>query len=359
MRLSRSRLKEQYRSLAQLNVGAAASEKRQRGLEFEAFLHALLEAEGLEPRTRFRPEGEEIDGSFLLDGRVYLVEAKWHASPLAASSIYAFRGKVDGKLMGTLGVSISMSGYGDDAANALTLGKGLNTILFDQGDIDACVSGPATFTEILRRKLRAAAEEGVVYLPTRTKELVSQRIPETKEIRVSEAVVDAEQPRRQAVRTVVVVCEGPTDEAILSRLTARILKDNDLEAVVRFVPAMGKEPLPRMVNALRSVLPPETHFIIVTDSDGDVWATERLVRQGLDAPVDGIVIPHPSIEAWLAPGAPAPKETLMGRMSKRGPSRLQGLADLTAGLDIEGLKASDPSFAAYCSKIVAGASGRD
>jgi hypothetical protein len=41
-----------------------------------------------------------------------LLEAKWHRDEfeLPASTIYEFKGKVDGKLVGTVGIFISMSG---------------------------------------------------------------------------------------------------------------------------------------------------------------------------------------------------------------------------------------------------------
>jgi len=60
----------------------------------------MLADEGLAPRIRFRPSGEEIDGSFLHQGRVMLLETKWTQDPLPASSIYQFRGKVEGKPRG-------------------------------------------------------------------------------------------------------------------------------------------------------------------------------------------------------------------------------------------------------------------
>src|SRR5450759_337008 len=106
-----------YKALLALK-GASAQERRKAGLEFEELLNALLDQEGLNPRTRYRPKGEEIDGSFVLESRVFLLEAKWHTKPLPASAIYAFRGKVEGKLSGTLGVFISGSGYSSHAVDA-------------------------------------------------------------------------------------------------------------------------------------------------------------------------------------------------------------------------------------------------
>lgn len=74
---------------------------------FERIINALLSREALDPRTSFRPLGEEIDGFFELRDRTYLLEAKWRRDPLPASDLYAFKGKVDGKLVGTIGVLMS------------------------------------------------------------------------------------------------------------------------------------------------------------------------------------------------------------------------------------------------------------
>lgn len=153
-----------YLQLAEMPKDARCSEKQRRGRELETVLHDLLIIERLDPRTHYRPEGEEVDGSFWLDGRAYLLEAKWHQEPLPASSIYMFKGKVDGKLDGTIGIFISMSGFSEEAVEALSHGKKLNIILFDRNDVEACILGKPPFKALMRRKLRAAAEEGIVYL---------------------------------------------------------------------------------------------------------------------------------------------------------------------------------------------------
>jgi hypothetical protein len=128
-------------------------------------LHDLLQEEGLEPRLHYRPSGEEIDGSFVLHGRIFLLEAKWHNDPIPASALYAFKGKVDGKLVSTLGIFISISGYSRDAVDALMVGKDLNVVLFDGADIDACMDQNVGFKAVLGYKLRLASEIGLVYAP--------------------------------------------------------------------------------------------------------------------------------------------------------------------------------------------------
>jgi hypothetical protein len=59
---------------------------QRRGRRFEGFLGEMFERFGLAPRGDFRLVGEQIDGSFKLNGQTYLVEAKWHGTPIGFAS---------------------------------------------------------------------------------------------------------------------------------------------------------------------------------------------------------------------------------------------------------------------------------
>jgi hypothetical protein len=138
---------------------------RNRGLKFEKALYHVLAVDKLQPRIGYPIQGEQIDGSFVLDGRVFLLEAKWLKKPVPTKELLAFHAKVDGKLSGTLGVFLSMSGYYEKAADALTKGKVLTVIMFDARDVEACMDKRIGFRHVLEKKLRAAAEGGLVYWP--------------------------------------------------------------------------------------------------------------------------------------------------------------------------------------------------
>lgn len=144
---------------------ASNLKKRARGRLFERILSAALDEAGLRPRLSYRPKGEEIDGSIWFEGRTILIEAKWTRDPHPASSLYQFRGKVDGKLVGTLGLFISMSGFSTDAVDALVAGKDLNIILADGDDVRAIAEGNLDFREALQIKLRAAGDTGTPFAP--------------------------------------------------------------------------------------------------------------------------------------------------------------------------------------------------
>lgn len=70
--------KEEYKKWCIVPYAPEKSWFRNRGFAFEKILNACLQADGLEPRSGYKTEGEQIDGSFFLDGSVFLLEAKWH-----------------------------------------------------------------------------------------------------------------------------------------------------------------------------------------------------------------------------------------------------------------------------------------
>jgi hypothetical protein len=93
---------------------------------------------------------------------------KWEAAPIPASSIFAFRGKIDGKLAGTLGVFVSMSGFAVDAPNALIWGKDLNVVLVDETDVALALQAGRSLRDMMHIKLRYAAQTGQIYFRYKT-----------------------------------------------------------------------------------------------------------------------------------------------------------------------------------------------
>lgn len=205
-------------------------DKHRRGYVFQNLIYSMLYHEGLRPRTTYRPKGEEIDGAFYLNHRTFLLEAKWTADPIPASEIYEFKGKVDGKLAGTLGIFISMSGYSEDAPEALEKGKTPNIVLFDQSDMDAIFIYDTKFVEVLDFKLRQAGEVGKTYVPFELPKLIAKA-------KATEIIIGAAQVwRPREVPTyaqvdlgygkplVLVLCEGASDAVILEGILQRLIE---------------------------------------------------------------------------------------------------------------------------------------
>jgi hypothetical protein len=153
--------------------------KAKRSYAFELITFKLLALEGLDPslpyyvspprqgedgsagtrRSGRQPGGEQIDGAFVLDGRDFLVESKWQG-PIASADMYVFRGRVEGKLVGTIGVFISAEGFVKDAEYTLISGKELNVLLVDGEDVGLALEPRNSFRTMLRAKLRQAALMG-------------------------------------------------------------------------------------------------------------------------------------------------------------------------------------------------------
>lgn len=341
----RALIVSQFEELVDLPSDATAVDKRRRGKRFEVFLRSLLDNEQLDARVRIRLGGEEIDGSFVLDGRVFLLEAKWHAEPIPAASVYAFKGKVDGKLVGTVGLFVSMSGYSSEAIDALTAGKSLNVLLFDREDIESALSAEYGFTRALRSKQRAAADQGLVFFPYRA-EQVTHAIAATPTITHTFAsTIRSDAADGAGDPDVVIVCEGLTDRNILSSLVSRILETEQRSATLRIVAAMGKLSLPLLANQLWKELPESVAYLIVADSDGDAAGTVSSIESGLQQEGVGVVAVDPSLEVWLLPDADEPhRELRRVRRQTGAPTILRTAEHLAEAIDLSALRQNSPSF---------------
>lgn len=228
-------------SASSLPANATTAEKAARGRDFERALVGMFHEAGLEPRASFRPSGEEVDGSIWLDGRTYLFEAKWTAASHPASSLYQFKGKIDGKLSGSVGLFFSMSGYSTDAVEALIAGKDLNLVLFDGADVRLLADGGIGIADAIRLKLRAAAESGTPYVTLG--DLLSARgtVP--------------------SVRTVFV--EGRFDQLVFEYL--REFRAATLP--VKLVASAGPMNMAPMIDAVAQAAEKPISFVAILESD--------------------------------------------------------------------------------------------
>ncbi len=157
---------QQIRELGNLQtefVALTCLENRQEaGRRLETLLNRLFELSDLKPRAPFRVEGEQIDGSFLLDGEVYLVEAKWEKNALGQAELLVFRGKIESKSAFTRGVFIALNDVTEPARDAITRGKQPNFFIMNGYDLMMILQGAIPLAEFLRRRQRLLAEEGAV-----------------------------------------------------------------------------------------------------------------------------------------------------------------------------------------------------
>jgi len=229
---------------------------QRRGFALERIISRILLTEGLEPKTHIRPSGEEIDGSFLYAERTFLLEAKWKAEPVPASDFYAFKGKVDGKLVGTIGVFVSMSGFSPDAVDALKFGKEINLILFNGSDFQLVAQGHLTFIAALRKKLRYAAEEGQPFLPLSAG-------PDAAAAAATATSAPAGNAASFRTGLANIIVEGAADQEALQILLGRV--DSGIAAATRVWPAGGQLNVASLLRQLHSAGAPGLAAVIESD----------------------------------------------------------------------------------------------
>ena len=133
-----------------------------RGYAFEDFLKRAFDLFGLQTRAPFRNVGEQIDGSFLLDDQIYLLEAKWTRNPIGVADLHAFHGKLE-KAAWTRGLFVSYGGVTTDGLAAFGPAKRL--ICMEGRDIYDALEKQIPLADLLRAKVRRAAETGHPFVP--------------------------------------------------------------------------------------------------------------------------------------------------------------------------------------------------
>lgn len=133
-----------------------------RGYAFESFLKRAFDQFGLRAREPFRNTGEQIDGSFLLDGEVYLLEAKWTRDPIGVEPLHAFHGKLD-KAAWTRGLFVSYGGFSPEGL--LAFGAAKRLICVEGRDLYDAFGRSIPLPALLQAKVRRAAETGRPFVP--------------------------------------------------------------------------------------------------------------------------------------------------------------------------------------------------
>jgi len=323
--------------LLEVPAGADRHWFQQRGRAFERVQTAILAREKMEPRTSMRPSGEEIDGSFGMGDRFFLLEAKWHANPIPASALYAFKGKVDGKLEGTIGTFFSMSDFSADAVDALLSGKELNLILFGKKDLLLIEDGNISMREALRVKLRYAAEYGQPFFPLET--YLAEREQSTRGAETSI-------PKQQLEWIILV--ESVDDVRTLKELLGRF----ETPARISVFPAGGQLSVAPLAEHLRREGNKNVAAIVTPISDFEL---QQQHMDALNASGAEVIALQEPLEDWLGNYVPTDYYNTTIMLTNRAGKMARRYARNTS---LDQLLAATPSFASLIEKLEASPLGR-
>jgi len=154
-----------YRELHDALIALSPLDPQPRGYGFEKFLTKMFNSFGLNARGSFRLVGEQIDGSFELNGQTYLVEAKWQNQQTAVKDLHGFHGKIGEKAAWTRGLFVSYIGFSEDGLKAY--GRAKNIICMDGFDLSEVLRRELPLDGVLERKVRHAAETGQAFARVR------------------------------------------------------------------------------------------------------------------------------------------------------------------------------------------------
>jgi Restriction endonuclease len=155
-------------ALARDLIAISDLEPTPRGFAFEKFLTETFDLFGLAPRGSFRLTGEQIDGSFQLDGATYLLEAKWQGLKIGNRDLQAFAASVHTKSAWTRGLFVSYSGFTPDGLEAFARGNATHIICMEGKELWQVMDRKLDLAEALTRKTRHAAETGQAFVELRT-----------------------------------------------------------------------------------------------------------------------------------------------------------------------------------------------
>ena len=155
-------------ALARDLIAISGLEPTPRGFAFEKFLSEAFALFNLAPRGSFRLIGEQIDGSFHLDGETYLLEARWQGPKIGNRELQAFAGSVHSKSAWTRGLFVSYSGFTDEGLEAFARGNATRIICMTGEELWQVMNQKLDPAEVLTCKTRRAAETGKAFVDLRT-----------------------------------------------------------------------------------------------------------------------------------------------------------------------------------------------
>ena len=138
-------------------------EPTQRGYALESLVGRLCLAHHIGYDPPIRLPGQQIDGAIKFDGRVLVLECRWRKDKADFGDIQKLSGKARLRLIGTLGLFISMAGFSDDGVDAwLQSGHQRDCILLQGSELRKVIEGFVAWPDALRQAIDQASVRGQV-----------------------------------------------------------------------------------------------------------------------------------------------------------------------------------------------------
>lgn len=151
-------LAEQYKALQLLPVA-------DKGKAYGTFLNSLFDKEGLLTSSAFTVKETLINGSFELEGQIYILAAKWGIEKSDEDALLIFNAKVESRSTWARGIFISEAGFTKEGLALFAQGKRTSIIGMDGKDLQLVIDGKLSLIDAIKRKARRAVETNNFFVP--------------------------------------------------------------------------------------------------------------------------------------------------------------------------------------------------
>lgn len=165
---TRKSIYKAFQKLDSMPAKLVRGDAQKRGNQFEELILELFDAGKLLRKKSYHTsdgKSEQIDGAIKIGGIRALIEVKWVNSGLAASELYAFLGKVEGKFIGTVGVFISREELTPNFLKSLRSGRRQCVIVIHGDDVDLIFKPDFPLSEYLSVSVDSLSFDNIHHLP--------------------------------------------------------------------------------------------------------------------------------------------------------------------------------------------------
>lgn len=134
------------------------------GYEFQNWFYDMIDFFEVQCRRPFNSNGRQIDDAISVSNTEYLVELKFQNNQADAKDIDSIHAKLRDKADNTMTIFIAMSGFSSVAISQAKIGRTM-ILLFDHNHIYLLLRGTISFSDLIDRVKRHAAQTGEPYLP--------------------------------------------------------------------------------------------------------------------------------------------------------------------------------------------------
>jgi hypothetical protein len=129
------------------------------------FLNELFAQYHFSARTVFFADGQQISGSFEIEGQVYILAARWQPEKTGQDELLLFNAKIEAKSTWARGIFISQSGFTAEGLTMFAQGKRTSMIGMDGADLELILHSQVSLIDAIRRKARRAVETNQLFVP--------------------------------------------------------------------------------------------------------------------------------------------------------------------------------------------------